>query len=84
MHFGQTPSQIFFKPHPSRTKNNSKTLRNFKKVRMLFCLEGSGDVSLLYQHEGRLGVFHEYRVKVFNEIGSSLCSEVKLMRNNSK
>jgi hypothetical protein len=51
---------------------------------MLFCLEGSGDVSLLYQHEGRLGVFHEYRVKVFNEIGSSLCSEVRLLRNNSK
>jgi hypothetical protein len=42
-------------------------------------------VSLLYQREGRLAVFHEYSVKVFNELSNcSLHSEVKLLRNNSK
>lgn len=38
MHFGQTPSQLFFKPHPCRSKTTAKALRNFKKVRLLFCL----------------------------------------------
>ena len=85
MHFGQTPSQLFYKPHPSRQKANHRMLRNFKKVRLLFCLQGSGEVSLLYQREGRLGVFHEYSVKVFNELSNcSLYSQVKLLRNNSK
>jgi hypothetical protein len=38
MHFGQTPSQLFFKPHPSRQKATPRAQRNFKKVRLLFCL----------------------------------------------
>lgn len=42
-------------------------------------------MSLLYQRDGRLGVFHEYSVKIFNELSNcALHSEVKLLRNNSK
>jgi hypothetical protein len=85
MHFGQTPSQLFFKPHLPRGKQASKILKNFKKVRLLFCLEGSGDVSFLYQKEGLLAVFHEYSVKIYSEHNNhALQSETKLLRNNSK
>lgn len=38
MHFGQTPSQIFTKPHPSKNKMNQKYLRNFKKIKLPLCL----------------------------------------------
>jgi hypothetical protein len=38
MHFGQTPSQLFFKPHPARGRPAGRAGRNWRKVRLLFCL----------------------------------------------
>jgi uncharacterized protein YhfF len=85
MHFGQTPSQLFSKPHAARNRQIQKSSRNFKKVRLLLCLEGSGDMSLLYLKDGKLAVFHEYSVKMFSEHNNYLLqSETKLLRNNSK
>ncbi len=38
MHFGQTPSQLFYKSHPSKNKPTPKSAKLFKKVKMLLCL----------------------------------------------
>jgi len=47
MHFGQTPSQLFHKKHPTRNKPPQSSLKNFKKVKLLFCIEDCSDLSFL-------------------------------------
>lgn len=47
MHFGQTPSQLFHKKHPTRNKAPPSSLKNFKKVKLLFCIEDCSDLSFL-------------------------------------
>jgi hypothetical protein len=82
MHFGQTPTQIFVKPHPARNKLQKRNCFAFKKVTLLVCVEGGG-VRILGKVAGKLLLFQNYGVVGVTEEGG-LEGEGKLLRNNSR
>jgi len=85
MHFGQTPSQIFSRPHITRNKLPKRRCFGYKKVTILLCLESNRMVSLLRQQGNRLVFFHDYSVLIYQEHNTySLEHEVRLLRNNSR
>ena len=61
MHFGQTPSQLWTKPHGNRCKQKKYTF-NFKKISLVFSLEDAGLMSILDIKENKLVLFHDYHV----------------------
>jgi Beige/BEACH domain len=85
MHFGQTPSQIFGRPHITRNKLPKRRCFGYKKVSILLCLESDRMVSLLRQQGNRLVFFHDYSLLVYQEHHTyALEYEVRLLRNNSR
>lgn len=85
MHFGQTPSQLFHKKHPVRNKAPLSNLKNYKKVKLLFCIDDCSDLSFLSYREGKLTIFNDYIIRNYEENKVwSKGMECRLLRDNSK
>ena len=84
MHFGQTPSQIFTKPHGGRPKAK-KISFGLKKISLVLSLESSGPMSILGVKDNKMILFHDYNVMICQqETTYSVEKQVRILRNNSK
>lgn len=86
MHFGQTPSQLWTKPHGGRPKAKKATF-SLKKISYVFSFESTGPMTILGVKDNKLMVFHDYNVLYLfcqKENTYHLDREVRILRNNSK
>jgi hypothetical protein len=84
MHFGQTPSQLWTKPHGGRVASK-KTSFSYKKISLIFSLDSSAPMSIIGLRNNKLVLFHDYNVIFCSQQNTyAIDREVRVLRNNSK
>lgn len=84
MHFGQTPSQLWTKPHGGKPRIKQPTL-NLNKILLIFSMENPSPLSILSVKDNKLILFQDYNVAICLQQGAYyIDKQVKILRNNSK
>lgn len=61
IHFGQTPSQLFLKPHPEKKfLKSSHPYSEPQKIKFIGLIDSQSPIILLGETEGNLVIFNDY------------------------